>query len=474
MFGEGDMEKYVKDEKKFHVFLAMMRKMHNVTLEQLCEGLCSVSMMHRIENGERLPEKQMRDRILSRMGVPLEGYEDYLSIEEYEQWISRQKIIRSIEKKNIDEAKQYLEKYRKYERQNSVEAQFCAVVEFMLLQIKNASVVRQRAVVERAVKFTMPNIKNSFFDRMLLSEQELNLLTECIRLCEYHDALKEADWKCSQYKRILTYVERSHLGRFCRAKVYPKTAYYLCETILGQSRTTENFELGIAVCNRAIDLLRDSKRLYYFTELVDSLEKLVNEYVLCLYKKHKSPEAKRLQEELEEKQSWRNVIVELYTEYGITPYIENFCYLYWETESYCIGDVIRTRRKMFGMTKEQLCEGICSVKTLTRIENKKVKTQMPIVRELFERLGLCAEYLRARIITNDYEILKLAEECVQYENNYKIKEWEKCLKELSQKLCMDIPQNKQFIMNSYYLLQFRKEELSKEDFKEKMIEYITE
>ena len=70
--------------------------------------------------------------------------------------------------------------------------------------------------------------------------------------------------------------------------------------------------------------------------------------------------------------------MELYTKHNVSPYMEYFCHLYWEMESYCIGDVIRIRRQMFGMTKEQLCKGICSVKTLTRMEHKQVKTQMPI------------------------------------------------------------------------------------------------
>jgi len=124
------------------------------------------------------------------------------------------------------------------------------------------------------------------------------------------------------------------------------------------------------------------------------------------------------------------------------------------------------------MTKEELCEGICSVKTLTRIEHKKVKTQMPIVRELFERLGLCAEYIRARVITSEYSLLKLAGELVWYENNYKVVEWEKCLNELEKRLCLDIPQNKQFVVYSRYLLKLVKKEISKDEFIDKLTEII--
>ena len=172
--------------------------------------------------------------------------------------------------------------------------------------------------------------------------------------------------------------------------------------------------------DKAIELLRDSGRLYYFVELIDVLERLVNEYEVCLQRTNRKEEIEALQEELQEKIAWRNVIKQLYVEHNLSPYMEHFCHLYRGTESFCIGDVIRVRRQMFGMTKEQLCEGICSVKTLTRIENKKARTQMPIVRELFKRLGLCAEYIRARVITSDYEVIALADKYVLYHNLEKI------------------------------------------------------
>lgn len=465
------MSKYVKDEINFHNFFQLMRQLHDVTLEQACEGLCSVSMMKRIETGERLPDKQMRDRILSRMGVPLEGYEDYLSTEEYEQWFLRQKLHESIEKKNIYEAEEYLDEYKVYEKKSAVEAQYCKAMELMLLQMKKAPKEKQRKVIEGAVALTMTSIQNVFLEKMLLSEQEINLLIEYVWLRACDDKPEgEFGWRYQQYKNLLDYIRHSHLDNFCRAKVYPKAAYYLCKTILNKSKTAENLKLGIEVCNESIELLRDSRKLYYFIELVEVLEELVKEYGFYLRVEGKREEAKKLQCDFDEKKKWYNVMKELYSEYGVEPYMENFCYLYWETESYCIGDVIRIRRQMFGMTKEQLCEGVCSVKTLTRMEHKQVKTQMAIVRELFHRLGLCPEYIRARVVTSDYEVLKLANECAWYSNNYKIKELENCLKELEQRLYLDIPQNRQFLMSGRCSLELKKKEISKTEYVKRMKE----
>lgn len=467
------MPRYVKDEINFHKFLDAVRQLQDVTLEQVCEGLCSASMMKRIECGDRLPEKQMRDRLMARMGVSIEGYEDYLSTEEHEQWMLRQKLLRSIENKQVTEAEQYLEAYRIYEKQNSVEAQYCDAMELMILQMQNAPIEKQQAVVAHAVGLTMPKIEDGLSEKMLLSEQELNLLTEYVWLCEYSgNPEAEFEWRCKQYQEILHYIEHSLLDEFCRAKVYPKVAYYLSELILHKAKTEENLKTGIRICNEAIELLRDNRKLYYFVELVEVLERLVKEYEFYSRKANKREEVENLQADLHEKKEWRDVIMELYTEHEVCPYMEHFCHLYWEMETYCIGDVIRIRRQMFGMTKEELCEGICSVKTLTRIEHKKVKTQMPIVRELFERLGLCAEYIRARVISSEYSVLKLAGELVWYENNHKIAEWENCLNELEERLCLDIPQNKQFVVYSRYLLRLVKKEISQDKFIDKLIEII--
>ena len=235
------MARYETEEINFHKFLNIARQFHEVTLEQACEGLCSVSMMKRIECGERLPEKQMRDRILSRIGVPLDGYEDYLSTEEFEQWELRQKILLSIENKLVAEAEDYLDAYRVYEKQNSVEVQYCDAMELMILQIKKAPMEKQQAVIEHAVELTMPKIENGLSKNLLLSAQELNLLTEHVWLREYSGNPKdEFGWRYKQYKEIMDYIKRSHLDNFCRAKVYPKVAYYLCELILHKVKTEEN------------------------------------------------------------------------------------------------------------------------------------------------------------------------------------------------------------------------------------------
>ena len=116
-----------------------------------------------------------------------------------------------------------------------------------------------------------------------------------------------------------------------------------------------------------------------------------------------------------------------------------------QQEMYCINEVIRCRREMFGMTKKKLSEGICSEKTVGRLEKHQTKVQMPIAKLLFEKLNLSGEYQRADIVTNKPEVLEWLNEFVLAINNYETDEALKILQNIENHISMEIPLNKQFI-----------------------------
>ena len=70
--------RHEKDLIHFHTLMESVRKYRNITIEELCHGLCSVSQMHYIQRGDRLPDYLMRNRIMGRLGISSEGYEDYV------------------------------------------------------------------------------------------------------------------------------------------------------------------------------------------------------------------------------------------------------------------------------------------------------------------------------------------------------------------------------------------------------------
>lgn len=142
----------------------------------------------------------------------------------------------------------------------------------------------------------------------------------------------------------------------------------------------------------------------------------------------------------------------------------DFCSLYYENECYDMAKVVGYRRQMFGFTREKLAEGICSVRTVVRLEREGMNSSIEMVRHIFEKMGMCAEYRRARVVTNDVEVLLLFDEVIRNQEQGDFESWEVNLKKLEARLCMEIPQNKQEVSRLSATLKYRRGEIGKEEF----------
>ena len=456
----------VSDEVYFHAFLKARRKMMGVTLEDVSEGVCSTSTIQRMERDETVPEKMIRNRIVARLGISGEKYEDYLPPREYQRWILRQEILKSIERKQYLQAEKQLEKYEKKAPSKAIERQFVYTMKFMLLQIQDAPLFEQREMIKKAVKETIHMENDKFPKHLLLADQEINLLIEYVALHGYGINEKEIiDWKLREYEEIITYIENSKMDNLGKVKIYPKVVYYWmklnCEYYKAHERELPRkvVEYGFAICEKAIELLRDTMKMFYFMELLE-LRKIFSYEKVKYVSKEETEELGKL---IETTMAWYEVIMGLYQEYEVCPYMEHFCHLYWEMQSYPMGEVIKTRRKMMGMTKEQLSDTTCDLKSITRCEKERVKTQKYTVRGLFPKVGLGIENICGQVITNDAEVLDLYNKMICYANTGNLEKWEEELNKLGQTLRMDIPENKQVVEISNSMIKWVKRMISNEE-----------
>lgn len=76
-------------------------------------------------------------------------------------------------------------------------------------------------------------------------------------------------------------------------------------------------------------------------------------------------------------------------------------------EQMLIGSYIRQKREDKGLTLRQLCDGICTVSTLSRIESNGQAPSIGIVKALLERLGLPAGKFFALLSEKDMAIDRL-------------------------------------------------------------------
>lgn len=445
-----------RDEINYHKFLKSVRSAQKVSMEKVALGVCTKSGMCRIESGSRLPDKLVRDRLTARLGISGEEYEEYLLPREYEQWEKRMEIIRCIDRKELDGIEEKIGAYEKAYDTNQVDIQFVEAMRFMVMEMRGASDDELFEQIGIALECTVLDMDAALDGAHLLADQELNLIMEYVRLKKAATPKRElTEWKLKEYDKIAGYVERSRMDKIAQAKVYSKLACLISELVLAEHATEESLRYALEMCTRGIEVLRDMLRLYYFVELNEYRMRLIEALRDCAGSDSKTEAAA-----YKESREWNRILRDLYKENGISVYMDNFLHLYAETWCNNARDVIRTRRSMMGQSRQKLSGSVCDEKTLMRLELEQGGPSMVTVRDLFERIGLCAEYKRARVVTSNADILYLSREMFDELDKRKHAEAMQYIKEITNYIDMDIACNEQEMKRQELLIMRREQSLS--------------
>lgn len=418
----------------FPTLIRKAREIQGITLEALCKDLCSFSMMGKIERGERLAGKELRDRILARLGVCSDGYENFLFYEDYLVWKRRQRIVNAIEKSDFGTAEKELAIYEKKNGDYNLEKQFCLVMRAQIMQKRHEDPAAIAKLYEEAVKLTVSDIDHVSIRELCLSVQELDMILEYERCCR-------PERLASRCEEILAYISSEVFDTYSYVKIYPKVIYYL---YLSTADSDREWNRLLRLSNQGIEQLRTTGRMYYLWELIEIRREGLTRLRDKIENDGEGRKREALQKVIDTMTDWLDALDFVHNLCGTHRKMETSCYLYQQKEAYCISDVIRRRREMLGMTKKALCEGICSEKTIGRLEAKKTKPQIEIVRLLFEKLNLSGEYQRWQVVTKDVKAFPILGEIIRCANNYDFERTQMLLDQLGQFVPMENPINKQY------------------------------
>ncbi len=446
----------LEENENFATLLKNIRTEEEVSLDQLAYGIMSTSQLARIEKGERSVAKVVRDRLLERLGVARDLYENLLDLEDYREWERQKDILHAVREKQTEQAEQLLSEYEEsLEDDENIRRQFYLV---MLADIQKKAEGQELFVREcyrEALALTVPEADTVWAKQRPLSILEINLLLENLAYENGMDSFLK-------YKVLLRYVEDGCYDEISKAKIYPKIAFY---SLKKRMQYREHLDAGertecLEICGKTVERLRDAGRTYYLVELLEIRKQLLKDQLECLPDTDRENHLAIRQED----ETLLAVIRKLYQEYGVTEYMEDCTYLYQQKWVFPIGEVLKIRRTMFGMTQEQLCDGICSVKSLRRAEQGKTDIQREVREKLLKRLGLSGQLQWTRLITSDREVVRLAERLAKYQNGQNYVETRKLLERLKAKVTMEIPQNKQFIIETEALLDYYEKKISMRKF----------
>ena len=141
--------------------------------------------------------------------------------------------------------------------------------------------------------------------------------------------------------------------------------------------------------------------------------------------------------------------------------------------NYNAGDMIRLTRQSLGISQEELSDTICSVQTLSRIENGKVSVKRKIYRQLMERMGRNGEKSYCTLTVEDFDMLdyKVKADTAIYRKYYE--EAEECLNKLKPFLDLeDNIVNIQVYRRRECIINYQLKRITKEEFLRQLEELI--
>lgn len=430
-------------DQDFSRFLKQVRTEAKVSLKKLSEGLMSASQLARIEKGQRSVCKDMRDRLLGRMGISSDLYENLLNIEDFTAWEQQRNILGAMEQRAFLRAQELIAAYERQQIKgikDKIRQQFCLVIRAEILRQQGAEQCEIADCYEKAVKLTVPKVDSMCVGQKLLSIQEVNMVLE------YEFYHRDAGFveKC---RELMAFVENSLYDDLSKAKIYPKiVCYYLREIFSDQNKQPTDIRESLEICNRAIALLRDTGRAYFLLELLEMRIKIMrcieNDSDVCAEAWNREQFGEAYQESVE----MLDLLKRLYAEYEVPAYMQDCAYLYQQRWVFYVGDVLRIRRKMFGMTQEELCGEDCSVKSLRRTEKMEANMQHEALGVLLRKLGLSKEFQKARLASGDGEGLRLMEEIAACRNNRQLEQVSTILTQMKERVSEEIPENRQYFM----------------------------
>lgn len=485
----------VYDSYEFGKYLTELRRKYNVSMNVVCDGICDQSVMSRIENGEREVSKLVQDRLLGRLGVAPENFENMVYADEYGYWKTRQEIISLIQHEKMDEADKLLEKMAVQEKlfesgdaaENidiNLKLQFYMAMKAQIRCYNGAGDAELKKMYADASRLTVSRMKDrgsvkEFFSNRRLAVDEINLLLEYWRYVSPEIGKRFI-------RGAIEYIDKARYELLTWAKIYPKAIYYLCllEMKTGIQSERKINEL-MQLVTQAIECLRNAIRAFYLCELLDikiELFRLINkEKTLYWDTLIKDMEHDTLVDEnydtlfgntdeysTEAQYIWcrytRNVLKEIYQRCGVREETFEYSYIYVDREVYCIEDIIRIRRNMLNISMYSLCDGICSERTISRIERKLTRPQSLIIHRLFERLGLSGELSQSEIVSSNVEAQVLLQK-FRINFNYKnSRDVDSMLNEIENIVSLDVPQNRQMLRRVRLCFLREEKVITDEDF----------
>ena len=234
------------------------REALGLTQEDLADGICSVPTLSRIENGERLPNKQHSEILLQRLGYSDTVHISYVTEKTLELHELKYKIRQAIIHNRLDEGKSLLEKFSTVSDHNDcITSQFILIYRTILSGPQDLSSRIDRFT--EAIRITCPNFTVDNFPSFLSYEEiiAINNLANC----------KGENGELDEAIELLFSLKKHYDYRMVNQEEILRTQLMVLYNLSKFLGTAGRYDECIEICDTGIRISRETRRCSHLDRL---------------------------------------------------------------------------------------------------------------------------------------------------------------------------------------------------------------
>ena len=486
-----------KDNEGFFRFIESKMKGNGITTEQLTSGLCDMEEWNNMLSGEYM-DKLMMSRLLNRLGCRGLRCDILLFASEYDDWQTRMDIVSAINDGETELAEKILEEYagRKIVQKNidkmgcneRLEYQFVLMMQAYNMLGGRFDRTELIAKLQSAAALSIPQGTDVEFDcnkRIVLSVHELDILLEYYYQLVCREAeeknIKDVDYYIGRIRKAIDYIlSADWFNTLSKASILPKAVYYGMLSIQKKMQLNADDHDGLIYIvdelnsygrwlsdyDNAIEVLRDCGRIYYLAELCDMMDAIVSRMKKLL--SEEVCKSMKLDDIKNTADRCREMLLYIEKLTGISRYTKNGMYMYFEPNVYRMEKAVADRRRLLGIIQNQLAEGICTAKTIRRLEQGHCRPHGYNLYEILNRLELYSDFVMDEIVSynaGDMELLEKVYDAIGMNETERAQE---LLQTLKANLDMEYTRNRQTIERLETNFAYGRREIELKVYLEKM------
>ena len=333
-----------------------IRTKYQISVNDICRGICGVSTYCMYENDEMIPDILSVNMFLDRMGFGILGLTAYISEKEVVYFKWKESTRACIRNENYKKLVMLLEHMPtgNVSLNKKIREQSAWFIKGIVAEKDTADLKKATECYEKALECTCGFLIKSQKIEGTFSVREIHIYAIYLNLlCKVNP--KEKEEVISRFYQLMQYVNVHYVEEQQKVRIYPLLVCLWGNLVIEGKDTEGSFE----IFEKTLELLRKQKSLYCLLEIMRL-------HILVGLKEKR---------DMSKEQEDIKILQSFFEEFGYQAQSQIYVPQANEIMLEHVGQYLSTERKKVNYTQEKISDGICSVESYSRIENGRKPTR---------------------------------------------------------------------------------------------------